>query len=110
MSRRRYIFCSAPTDLEQEKKSSFFFPNLPKGSYCYGPRCRVFILKGQVNVIEIKSASFGQMGLNLRLPCEARVLSFSRYLKKSQTKQKKKDNTPLEKMSRKAPRASVLPN
>lgn len=40
--------------------------------------------KGQVHV-EIKECLFGQMGSNLRLPCdapEAGVLSFSRYLKK----------------------------
>ena len=61
-------------------------------SHCYCPLSHVFILKGQVNVIN-EECLFGQMGSNLRLPCEAPIASIVIYYKpndKKTTKENKK--------------------
>lgn len=51
--------CARHHDPEQQKLN-FFFLILPKAFIVNAPLCRVFILKGQVHVIEIKSASLAK--------------------------------------------------
>lgn len=75
---------------------SFLSLDLPKGSYSR----RVFILWGRVNVSEIKECLFGQMVLNLRLPCEStwssrgvELLLFKKKQKQPNKLKKKKRKT-----------------